>query len=96
MLLTTPMLEMFHGLNVLGSYNMDSHKARDSNVDYLYEWFDNGLLLAVTLLDPTQAYQYFLSRREGSVSDMGKAYASIEPLAPDHQSNETPRSARSR
>ncbi len=92
MLLTTPMLpvEMCHGLNVLGF-----SQGPDSNVDYLYEWFDNGLLLAVTLLDPTQACQYFLSRREVSVSDMGKAYASIEPLAPDHQSNETPRSARS-
>ncbi len=54
----------------------------DSNVDYVSEWFDNGLLLAVTLLDPTQACQHFLSRREGSVSDMGKACASIKPLTP--------------
>jgi hypothetical protein len=51
-------------------------------VDYFTEWFDNGLLLAVTLLDPTQASQYFLCRRKGSFSDMGKAYASIEPLEP--------------
>lgn len=59
-------------------------KARDSYADYFSEWFDNDLLLAATLLDPTQACQYyFLSGREGAVADTGKAWTSIETLARD-------------
>ena len=58
-------------------------KARDSYADYFVDWFDNDLLLAATLLDPTQACQYFLSGRDGAVADMGKAWTSIETLARD-------------
>jgi len=54
-------------------------EARDAYANYFEHWFDHDLLLAATLLDPTQASTYFLSG--GSPALLSKAWTSLERLA---------------
>lgn len=55
-------------------------QARDEYTTFFADWFSNDLLLAATLVDPTQATDYFLSGG-GGVAGLTQAWAALENLA---------------
>lgn len=60
--------------------------ARDEYTAYFAEWTSNDLLLAATLIDPSQATDYFLSHPGGAVSAvaaLAQAWAALDKLAQD-------------